>query len=56
MTIILDKCVCVCAPNSNKNKKIKLVFMYICVRGNDLASMSTILPLDMAAVLRVWYI
>jgi hypothetical protein len=30
--------------------------MYICVRGNKLASVSNIWPLDMAAVLRVWYI
>jgi len=30
--------------------------MYICVRGNDFARVSTILPLDIAAVVTVWYI
>jgi len=30
---------------------IKLEFMYICIRGNSFAPVSTILPLDIAAVL-----
>ena len=55
MTIILVKCVCICTPNSNRIK-IKLETMYICVRGNDFAGVSTILSLDIAAVLTVWYI
>jgi len=30
--------------------------MYICDRGNDFICVSTILPLDISAVLVVWYI
>jgi hypothetical protein len=46
---------CVCAANSN-TIKIKLEFMYMCDRDNDFAPVSTILPLDIAALRRVWYI
>jgi hypothetical protein len=37
-------------PNSN-TIKIILEFMYICIRGNTFAPVSTILPLYIAAVL-----
>ena len=53
LTIVLDKCVWV--PNSN-TIKINLKFMYICVRGKDFAPVSTILPLDITAVLTMLYI
>ena len=55
MTVILDKCLCVYVPKSN-TIKIKLEFMYICVRGNDFVRVSTILPLEIAAVGTEWYI
>jgi len=45
-------CVCVFAANSN-TIKIKLEFMYMCVRGNAFFRVSTILPLDTAAVVTV---
>ena len=35
---------------------MKLQFMYIRVRGGSFAHVFTIIPLDMAAVLMVWYI
>jgi len=53
MAIILDKYDC--APNSNTTK-IKLEFMYMCVRGNDFSRVSTILLLDITAVVTVGYI
>jgi hypothetical protein len=49
-------CVCVFVRPFVAQSNIKLEFMYICIRGNSFAPVSTILPLDMAAVLMVWYI
>jgi len=46
--------VCICTPNSN-TIKIKIEFTCICVIGNDFATVSTILPLYISAVRRVWY-
>ena len=48
-------CVCFFAANSN-TIKIKLELLYICVKFNDFIRMSTILPLDIAAVVTVWYL
>jgi hypothetical protein len=50
MTIRLDTCVRVLESNYI-TIKIKLEFMYICIRGNTFAPVSTILPLYIAAVL-----
>ena len=47
----------VCVVTSNSNTiKIKLEFMCICLRGNDFVPVSTILPLYMSAVMRMWCI
>jgi hypothetical protein len=52
----LYKCVCVFVRPFVAQSKIKLEFMYICIRGNSFAPVSTILPLYMADVLMVRYI
>ena len=51
MTFMLDKCVCVCLNPIILQSKIKLEFMYICIKGNNFAPLSTILPLYITAVL-----
>ena len=45
-------CVCVCKPNSN-TIKITFEFMWTYVGRNDFVPVSTILPLDIAAVVTV---
>ena len=49
-------CVCICTHNSNAIKSKLLKVTCICVICNDFAPVSTILPLYISAVRRVWYI